>query len=83
MKDTVEVALVGQKEHAFSADAITWQADGQPPEFLTPWEQRERVSLEVYEPRAWVRSFDGLQRSSGFRLPTTGRTRLRVLRVLR
>lgn len=47
MSNSVEIALVGNKEHAFTAGAVTWQEDGQTPQFLTPWERRERVVLEV------------------------------------
>jgi len=47
MPEFVEIALVGNRAHAFTAGAITWDEEGQAPEFLVPWNERERVVLEV------------------------------------
>jgi hypothetical protein len=49
MTITVEVALLGRPDRAFREDAIEWGKRGESPDFTVPWDQRERVTVEVAE----------------------------------
>jgi hypothetical protein len=49
MTITVEVALLGRPDRAFREDAIEWGERGESPDFTVPWDQRERVTVEVSE----------------------------------